>query len=140
MQKMIQIEHITRMTLYIFSQESARQVNDEANRLMSNTLISAQDIEECIACPPLRSHTERISDEDEHDETVAERGTEDKEAARKMNKLSSTRGDNDDTLLDDMFIDRNMEDEEHATDEEAVETEPTEFEEPVEDEMPFNEE
>ena len=70
---------------------------------------------------------------------MAEINIEDEEVARIMNQLSSPRGDNDDTSLDDMRIDRNMEDEENATDEESYETEPTEFEEPVEDVMPSNE-
>ena len=45
------------------------------------------------------------NDEGEHDDEVAERKKEEKEAARTMKELSSPRGDNDDTPLEDMFAD-----------------------------------
>ena len=91
---------------------------------MSDPLISANEIEEYISCPPLISRKEHDSDEDEHDDAVAKRNTEDEETERIMSELSSPRGYDNDTPLEDMLADRNMEDEEHATDEEADETEP----------------
>ena len=50
---------------------------DEANIIMIDPLISAQDEEECASYPPLRSSTEYDSDEDEYNDAVAERNTED---------------------------------------------------------------
>ena len=107
---------------------------------MSDTLISTQDTEECIVFLLLRSQKEYDIDEDNCDVAVAERNMEDEEATRALNALSSPCGDNDGTPLNDVFVDRNTEDEEHATDEEADETKPKEFEEPVESIMPLNEE
>ena len=42
---------------------------------------------------------------------MSERNTEDEEAARVMKELSSLRGDNNDATLEDVVVDRNIEDE-----------------------------
>ena len=71
-------------------------LGDEANILMSDLIISTYDTEECTSCPQLRSCTYNDSDEDEHDDTVAEISMEDEESTRIMSELRSPRGDNHD--------------------------------------------
>ena len=66
-------------------------LGNKVNRLMSDMLIRIQDTEECMPCLLLRLRTEHDSDEDEFDDVVAERNTEEEEAARKMSKLSLSR-------------------------------------------------
>ena len=106
-------------------------LGNETNRIMSDPLISSQEIEDCKTCPPLRLRAENDDDKDDYDDIVAKRNVEDEEATRIMSKLSSQhlieRLENDHVPLEYLFAGINMEDEGHGMHEEAHEIKRTEF-------------